>query len=89
MLSLGVKLADISPRLSHISITLPKFLGSDIANNGNISKHITAISTGALTFFLPCGFTLAMQAYAITTGSAMTGALTMMTFALGTAPGLL
>lgn len=30
-----------------------------------------------------------MQAYAITTGSFTTGALTMMAFALGTAPGLL
>lgn len=31
MLSLGTKLADISPRLSHISITLPKFLYSPLA----------------------------------------------------------
>lgn len=89
MLSLGVKLADISPRLSRISITLPKFFGVDITNNDQVSKHLTAFSTGMLTFFLPCGFTLAMQAYAITTGSFTTGALTMMMFALGTAPGLL
>lgn len=89
MLSLGVKLADISPRLSRVSITLPKVFGAGVANGGSVSKHLTALSTGALTFFLPCGFTLAMQAYAITTGSFMTGALTMMAFALGTAPGLL
>lgn len=25
--------------------------------------------TGAATFFLPCGFTLAMQVYAVSTGS--------------------
>lgn len=89
MLSLGVKLADISPRLSRVSITLPKFFGANVANNGSASKHITAMSTGALTFFLPCGFTLAMQAAAITTGSFVSGALIMMAFALGTAPGLL
>lgn len=89
MLLLGVNLSDLSPRLSRVSITLPKFLGSGIANNGSASKHLTALGTGALTFFLPCGFTLAMQAYAITTGSFVTGALTMIAFALGTAPGLL
>lgn len=89
MLSLGVKLADLSPKLSRVSITLPKFFGADVANRDGVSKHLTALSTGALTFFLPCGFTLAMQAYAITTGSFTTGALTMMAFALGTAPGLL
>ncbi|EKD29771.1 MAG: hypothetical protein ACD_78C00275G0002 [uncultured bacterium (gcode 4)] len=89
MLLLGINLSELSPRLSRVSITLPKFLGAGVANDWGVSKHITALSTGALTFFLPCGFTLAMQAYAITTGSFTTGALTMMAFALGTAPGLL
>jgi sulfite exporter TauE/SafE len=41
---------------------------------------------GAATFFLPCGFTQSMQAYALTTGSFMTGGLTMLVFALGTLP---
>ena len=45
--------------------------------------------TGALTFFLPCGFTQAMQLFAISTGSFSRGALIMGIFALGTAPGLL
>lgn len=89
MLSLGINLADLSPRLSRVSITLPKFLGAGVTNNGGISKHMVALSTGALTFFLPCGFTLAMQAAAITTGNFAGGALIMMAFALGTAPGLL
>ena len=44
---------------------------------------------GALTFFLPCGFTQAMQLYAISTGNFGFGALVMGLFALGTAPGLL
>ena len=44
---------------------------------------------GASTFFLPCGFTQAMQLYAISTGSPIQGALTMGVFALGTTPGLL
>lgn len=44
---------------------------------------------GGATFFLPCGFTQAMQLFAISTGSPMTGALIMGAFAIGTAPGLL
>lgn len=89
MLLLGINLSELSPRLSQVSITLPKFLGSGVRKTDGASKHTVALMTGALTFFLPCGFTLAMQAYAITTGSFTTGALTMMAFALGTAPGLL
>jgi sulfite exporter TauE/SafE/copper chaperone CopZ len=44
---------------------------------------------GALTFFLPCGFTQSMQLYALTTGTFMQGALTLFVFALGTLPALL
>ena len=44
---------------------------------------------GGLTFFLPCGFTQAMQLYAVSTGSFWQGMLIMGLFALGTAPGLL
>ncbi|MDO8341269.1 MAG: cupredoxin domain-containing protein, partial [Candidatus Woesebacteria bacterium] len=44
---------------------------------------------GASTFFLPCGFTQAMQLYAMSTGSPLQGALTLGIFALGTTPGLL
>jgi hypothetical protein len=44
---------------------------------------------GALTFFLPCGFTQSMQLYALTTGSFWQGGVTMLVFALGTLPALL
>jgi len=41
---------------------------------------------GAATFFLPCGFTQAMQIYTLSTGSFLSGGLTMLAFALGTLP---
>ncbi|HCB52054.1 TPA: hypothetical protein DEP21_05855 [Patescibacteria group bacterium] len=44
---------------------------------------------GVLTFFLPCGFTLAMQILAISSGNFWMGGLIMGFFALGTLPGLL
>lgn len=41
---------------------------------------------GAGTFFLPCGFTQAMQIAALASGSFGGGALIMLAFALGTLP---
>lgn len=48
-----------------------------------------AFLLGAATFFLPCGFTQALQLYVLASGSALTGALTMLAFALGTLPALM
>jgi sulfite exporter TauE/SafE/copper chaperone CopZ len=92
MIILGLQLTNIFPQLSAISFTLPKgiskLLGISTHTNKSYS-HKSALLMGALTFFVPCGFTQAIQLYAMTTGSFMTGALTMAVFALGTAPGLL
>lgn len=41
---------------------------------------------GIGTFFLPCGFTQSMQISALSSGSAMSGSLLMLSFALGTFP---
>ena len=48
-----------------------------------------AATLGALTFVLPCGFTQAVQIYALSTGSPAFAAALLATFAVGTAPGLL
>jgi plastocyanin len=52
-------------------------------------SHKSAMIMGTLTFFLPCGFTQAMQLYAVSTGSFWQGMAIMGLFAIGTAPGLL
>lgn len=57
--------------------------------SGDDATKTGALLSGALSFFLPCGFTLAMQLYAISTGSFVLGALSMGLFALGTVPGLI
>lgn len=92
MLLLGGQLIDISPALKRISITFPKSLSRALGikdmNDSEYSNKNAAVM-GALTFFLPCGFTQAMQLYAMSTGDPLAGALTMGTFAVGTAPGLL
>lgn len=91
MLLLGVKLIGIFPRLESVSFTLPKqvsrLFGSD--HRKREYSHRNAAMLGALTFFLPCGFTQSMQLLAVGSGSFASGALIMGLFALGTAPGLL
>ncbi len=52
-------------------------------------KVFTPLLVGFGTFFLPCGFTQAMQAAAIGSGSFLSGMLIMFSFALGTLPMLL
>ncbi|MDO9028127.1 MAG: sulfite exporter TauE/SafE family protein, partial [Candidatus Roizmanbacteria bacterium] len=51
--------------------------------------HKSAFFLGVITYFLPCGFTQAMQVYALGLASPWQSALTMAVFALGTAPAIL
>lgn len=91
MLFLGLKLIGIFPVLTNKTITLPKSLSNVLGIRNDVKEysHAGALTAGALTFFLPCGFTQTMQLYAVSTGSFSKGALIMFLFALGTAPGLL
>lgn len=92
MLTLGAQLTGLFPRLDNVKFTLPKgvsqFLGIKENQNQEYS-HKNSMILGASTFFLPCGFTQAMQLYAMSSGSPISGAMIMGVFALGTAPGLL
>jgi len=91
MILLGLKLIEIFPKLKNKTIALPKSLGRLLGANkgGDKYSHRAAAVSGVLTFFLPCGFTQAMQLLAVSSGSFATGALIMFLFAIGTAPGLL
>jgi uncharacterized protein len=92
MLLLGIRLTGLSPRMAAWSPRLPaglgRALGIDSANGAGYSDRRTAV-IGAATFFLPCGFTQAVQIYALSTGSPLTAGLIMALFAVGTTPGLL
>ena len=92
MALLGVRLTGISPRVAAWSPRLPgglsRVLGVDTATDAAYSHARTAL-VGAATFFLPCGFTQAVQVYALSTASPLAAGAIMATFALGTTPGLL
>jgi sulfite exporter TauE/SafE/copper chaperone CopZ len=91
MLLLGLKLIEIFPKLHAKSLVLPKSISRAFGINNEIKEysHRGAFVTGALTFFIPCGFTQAMQLFAVSTGSFVQGALIMGVFALGTLPGII
>lgn len=92
MLLLGAQLIEIFPILRGVTFTLPKNIGRLLGIKERSEReysHKNSVFAGAMTFFLPCGFTQAVQLYAISTGSSLIGALTLGTFAIGTAPGLL
>jgi sulfite exporter TauE/SafE len=86
---LGLNILGILPSLSSVGIRLPKKI-MHLWNKVEKSEHALApVVIGGLTFFLPCGFTQSMQIFAIASGSFMTGAWTLLLFALGTGPVLL
>ena len=93
MLLLGTRLTGLSPRLAGWSPTLPMGVGRKlgVGGEGQASAYSDgrAASLGAASFFLPCGFTQAIQIFALSTGSPVYAAALLGTFALGTAPGLL
>jgi len=89
---LGARLTGLSPRLAAWQFSLPASWGSwtrhtRLTDRGGGLARPAAL--GAATFFLPCGFTQAVQVMALTSGSATRGALLMGAFAVGTTPGLL
>ncbi|MBI2037371.1 MAG: sulfite exporter TauE/SafE family protein [Candidatus Magasanikbacteria bacterium] len=91
MIFFGLKLIEIFPALRDKSITLPSGIARFFGLKKEVKEysHKGAMVMGGLTFFLPCGFTQAMQLYAVSTGSFWQGAAIMGLFAVGTAPGLL
>lgn len=86
MIVMGLNLLDIFPWAKKLQIKMPKSFGRNILKMEDREGLLTPILLGAVTFFLPCGFTQSMQIYSLTTGSFITGALTMLVFALGTFP---
>lgn len=90
MLVMGLEMLGRAPRWAlKIMPRVPKALSHRVLDAQGKEHPFVPALLGAGTFFLPCGFTQALQLYALTTGSAATGAMILFAFALGTAPALL
>lgn len=86
LLILGINLLDVFHATKKLQVTMPSFISKHLLEVKKMNHALTPILVGAVTFFLPCGFTQSMQFYTLTTGNFLQGALTMSAFALGTLP---
>ncbi len=90
MLFMGLEMLGLAPAWLHKFMPrLPKSWGHKVMNLEKKEHRLTPTLLGAGTFFLPCGFTQALQLYALSTGNPFQSALLLGMFAIGTAPALL
>ena len=88
MIVLGLQMLGV-PGFRKFQIGLPKFITRYIANESHFQAKYMPLVMGALTFFLPCGFTVTAQTIALLSQNTVRGALIMLAFVLGTTPILL
>ncbi len=85
MVILGLQMLQVQ-WASKFQLKMPKTISRFAGNENNFNGKSAPFIVGALTFFLPCGFTLVAQSLALTSGSFIKGASMMLFFALGTLP---
>lgn len=83
VLRMWLHLLNILPNITSLWFHLPKSRSNKTLTTKN---PVFAPLIGALTFFLPCGFTLSMQLIAVNSGNFWQWWLVMAIFALGTLP---
>jgi sulfite exporter TauE/SafE len=87
MFVMGLEMLHLAPEwLKRLMPSMPKSFSHRVLDAERKEHWVTPLLLGGATFFLPCGFTQALQLYALTTGSFWTSAMLMFAFALGTAP---
>ena len=88
LIGFGVNLMRVLPK--NLPVPTPPKALTRLIHRFTESEHpAVPFVLGAATFFLPCGFTQAMQLYALTLGDPIQSAIVMLVFALGTLPALL
>jgi sulfite exporter TauE/SafE len=88
MIILGLNILGIIPK-RYCKIPLPKAMVKKIKGLSGSESMFAPLGLGALTYFIPCGFTQSMQLLALGSGHFWSGAAIMTVFALGTLPALL
>ena len=84
MVIMGLNMLNLFPWLRRFNPRLPRFFAAKV-NAGKTSSK-SPLYVGLLNGLMPCGPLQAMQLYALSTGSAIQGALAMLMFSLGTVP---
>jgi len=86
LLGTAGRLANIHPIFRYFAIQPPKSLFRFARKGSNLESSFTPLITGFSTILIPCGVTQAMMLIAVASGSAISGALIMFAFVLGTSP---
>jgi uncharacterized protein len=89
MIVLGLQMLRLFPSLGLFQSMIPERVALRLQELTQRGSRPAAFLLGASTFFLPCGFTQALQLYVLAKGSAYVGAMTMLVFSLGTLPALM
>lgn len=86
MIAIALNLLNVHPIFRYAVIQPPKFLIRKVRSQSKSKDLFAPAFLGAMTIFIPCGTTLAMEALAISSANALVGAAIMATFVLGTSP---
>lgn len=86
MIVIALNLLNVHPIFRYAVIQSPKFLTRRVRNQSKSKDLFAPAFLGAMTIFIPCGTTLAMEALAISSASPFMGAAIMAAFVLGTTP---
>ncbi|MCR4326501.1 MAG: sulfite exporter TauE/SafE family protein [Candidatus Roizmanbacteria bacterium] len=86
MVIIALNLLDVHPIFRYAVIQPPKFLTKRIKHQSKSKDLFAPALLGAMTIFIPCGTTLAMEALAISSANPLLGAAIMAVFVLGTTP---
>jgi len=84
MIIMGINLLGVFPLMRKLTPKMPQAIAKRV--NAEKFKSKSPLMVGFLNGFMPCGPLQAMQIYALSTGSPLTGALSMLLFSLGTVP---
>lgn len=86
MLATAGNLLNLHPLFRYVAFQPPKFMQRWIRRTGKSTDLFAPALLGAITIFIPCGVTQAMEVQALTSGSGLQGALVLGAFVLGTVP---
>src|SRR3989344_941206 len=86
MIFIALDLLNVHPIFRYSVIQPPRIFTRFIKDASKSKDLFAPALLGALTIFIPCGTTLAMEAFAISSGSPILGAAILGTFTLGTFP---
>lgn len=86
MVAIALNLLNVHPIFRYVIIQSPRFLTRMVRNQSKSKDIFAPALLGAMTIFIPCGTTLAMETLAISSARPLLGALIMAAFVLGTMP---